>query len=127
MKSQAFLGGELDWFAVDELGAIALFATGGKGFVPDCVTEFRVMHETVSNSIEYPNWGTDAIWDDVAVLGLYVFDWQMPAGPYVLAASPTNELDTQIQLMVNRITDLPRCTCSFAAVDTVTDVSKFVI
>ncbi len=127
MKSQAFLGGEMDWFAVDDLGAIALFATAGKGFVPECVIEFRVMHETVSNSIEYPNWGTEAIWDDVAVLGLYVFDWNLPAGPYQLAASPTSEIDSQIQLMVNRITDLPRCAGSFAAMAEVTDVSKFAI
>ena len=123
--SQAFLGGELDWFAVDELGAIALFATDGQGFVPDCVQEFRVMHETVSNSIEYPNWGSAAIWDDAAVLGLYVFDWQVPAGRYVLAATPTNEIDAQIRLMVSRITDLPKCARNFSTLKQVTDVNDF--
>lgn len=123
--SKAFLGGELDWFAVDETGAIALFATAGEGFVTDSVLEYRAMHETIANSIEYPNWGTEAIWEDAAALGLYVFDWMSPAGPYALAASPAGEIDTQIRLMVGRVTKLPRFAGAFASTEQIADASHF--
>jgi hypothetical protein len=123
--SKPFLGAELDWFAVDKLGSMALFATAGSGFVADSVDEFRVMHETVANSIEYPNWGSDQIWDDAAALGLYVFDWQMPNGPYLRAASPSKPVDAQIQLMVNRITDLPTYIGSFASTQKIANAGDF--
>ncbi len=123
--SKAFLGGELDWFAVDETGAIALFATAGEGFVTDSVAEFRVMHETIANSIEYPNWGTEAIWEDAAALGLYVYDWMSPDGPYALVASPTTEIDTQIRLMVGRVTKLPRYGGRFSSTEQIPDADKF--
>lgn len=123
--TKTFLGAELDWFAIDETGAIALFATAGAGFITDSVDEFRVMHETVANSIEYPNWGSEAIWDDAAVLGLYVYDWEMPDGPYVCAASPSNSIDAQIALMVGRITDLPVYAGRFATTRQIADGGDF--
>lgn len=123
--SKVYLGAELDWFAVDQTGAVAMFATAGAGFATDSVQEFRVMHETVGNGIEYPNWGTDAIWDDAAKLGLYVFDWTMPDGPYIQAASPSGEIDAQIQIMVKRITHLPRYQGTFSSTEQISDATLF--
>ena len=59
------------------------------------------------------------------MLGLYVFDWQVPAGRYVRVATPTNEIDAQIRLMVSRITDLPKCARNFSTLKQVTDVNDF--
>lgn len=116
---------ELDWFAVDETGAMGLFATAGEGFITDAVIEYRVMHETVANSIEYPNWGTEAIWDDAAVLGLYVYDWSASDAAYLRAATPTHDVDEQIQLMVSRITDLPMYKGAFSATEKIGALDTF--
>lgn len=101
------LGEDFDWFAIDPEGAVALFATAGQGFVPPLVVEFHVMHETVAGGIEYPNWGTDEIWNDAAKLGLYVFDWALPDGPYELVSAPQGDIDTALQSMITRITNVP--------------------
>lgn len=101
------LNQEFDWFATDAQGAIALFATAGHGFVPPAVVEFHVMHETVAGGIEYPSWGTGAIWDDAAQLGLFVFDWADPSGPYQRVATPTQAPDPALRAMIQRITNVP--------------------
>lgn len=88
-KNEEVHGGEFDWFARDKNGNFALFATAGGGFVPDKALSLAVTFESISNSIDAPNWGAFNVWNDYADLGLYVFDWQLPEGPYVRVHSPT--------------------------------------
>ncbi|MGI9327458.1 MAG: hypothetical protein ACR2PZ_19725 [Pseudomonadales bacterium] len=116
---------DFDWFAVDANGAVALFATAGQGFVPPTVVEFHVMHETVAGSIVYPNWGTDQIWNDAANLGLYVFDWSLPDGPYQRVASPEGVSDDTLPSMIKRITHLPVLKTSFADHTQITQLDQF--
>lgn len=116
---------DFDWFAVDADGAVALFATGGQGFVPPTVVEFHVMHETVAGSIEYPNWGTDQIWNDAANLGLYVFDWSPSGGAYQRVASPKTVGDDTLPSMIKRITNLPVLKTCFADLAQITELNQF--
>ncbi len=116
---------DFDWFATDPSGNVALFATAGQGFVPPTVVEFHVMHETVAGSIEYPHWGTDQIWDDAAALGLYVYDWVEPSGPYRQVAQPRGTKDNTLPAMIKRITNLPVLVQPFSAVAEVLDLNQF--
>ena len=67
-------GIDFDWFAFDIEGNIGIFATVGRGAVPVDVLNSVEMHEKISSELHTPNWGNDAIWDDYAKSGLYVFD-----------------------------------------------------
>ena len=118
-------GADFDWFAVDASGAYALLASGGPGFLPPSVLEYRVMHETVAGGIEYPHWGTDAIWQDVAALGLYVYDWSIEDNAYLRVAQPVPEADATFANMITRITDLPELVGNFQSSERIRQALEF--
>lgn len=107
-------GIEFDWFAVDIEGNVALFATAGEGFFPKVVAEHQEMHSSVSESLPAPRAGTAEVWLDYASVGLYVFDWALPGGPYQRRASPTCELQGAIRNQVLALPQLPRFNGSFS-------------
>lgn len=100
-------GIEFDWFAVDSDGNVALFATAGEGFFPESVADHHDMHAAVSESIPAPRTGTAEVWLDYASVGLYVFDWALPGGPYERRASPICELHSAIKNQVLAVPQLP--------------------
>jgi hypothetical protein len=108
-------GIEFDWFAVDSDGNVALFATAGEGFFPENVAEHHAMHSYVSESLPAPRSGTAEVWLDYASVGLYVFDWALPGGPYQRRASPTCELHSAIRKQVFALPQLPRFNGSFSS------------
>ncbi|MFK7912510.1 MAG: hypothetical protein AB8B93_01235 [Pseudomonadales bacterium] len=118
-------GADFDWFAVDANGAFALLASGGPGFLPPSVLEYRVMHETVAGGIEYPHWGTDAIWQDVAAMGLYVYDWSVADAAYVRVAEPAPVADQTFADMIKRITDLPELVGTFQSSERIAQALEF--
>lgn len=116
---------DFDWFATDETGALALFSTGGRGFVPDTVIDYHVMHDTVAGGIEYPHWGTPELWQDVTVLGLFVYDWSEAQAGYQQVAAPDGPCEAAMREMIERIVDLPRMPARFADGAAVTQVDAF--
>lgn len=118
-------GSDFDWFAIDATGALALLASGGPGFLPPSVVEYQVMHETVAGGIEYPSWGTDAIWQDVAALGLYVYDWSETHNAYQRVAEPGPERDSAFAAMIARITDLPELVGTFSGSQQISQLLDF--
>lgn len=119
------LTSDFDWFARDAGGALALFSTGGAGFLPEAVTEFHVMHATVAGGIEYPHWGTEQLWDDVAVLGLYVYDWAVDARHYARAAQPQGAAEPAFADMIGRIEALPELRGTFASLTQISTLDAF--
>lgn len=101
-------GMEFDWFATDSEDNLALFATAGEGFVPNAVAEHHADHSSVSNSLDAPRHGTPAVWRDYADLGLYVFDWSLPGGPYEKQASPSGAMSLELREQILAIPALPR-------------------
>jgi len=87
-RSDSFAGSELDWLAIDEEGALALFATAGSGFVPASVLAHVERHQALCAAFEEPDRGTPRVWDAQASLGLYVYDWKPHRGPYRRVRSP---------------------------------------
>lgn len=107
-------GVEFDWFAIDSEGNVAMFATAGEGFVPESVAEYYTQHESVSESLDAPNTGTTKVWLDYAAHGLYVFDWNLPGGPYIRQASPTGAMSQELKSNIQTIINLPRYSGSFS-------------
>ena len=107
-------GIEFDWFAIDSDGNLALFATAGEGFFPKSVADHHVNHSSLSESLSAPHIGTSAVWNDYAALGLYVFDWALPGGPYEMRASPTCAASHELKRAIEAVPKLPRFGGSFA-------------
>jgi hypothetical protein len=106
---------EFDWFAVDALGAIGLFSTGGWGEIPVEVARHAQQHQALAARLALPNWGSLAVWNDFARYGLYVFDWQPYQGPYLQVARPLAEPDSDVRNTIFQVHDLLRLSTSFQA------------
>jgi hypothetical protein len=106
-------GIEFDWFASDREGNLALFSTAGEGFFPEEVSSNHVQHTSISEAIPTPNLGMPNVWQDYAVIGLFVFDWVLPGGPYKKVASPQKVANQPLMASVLAIPDLPQFAASF--------------
>jgi len=106
-------GIEFDWFSLDSEGNIALFATAGEGFYSDSVANNHIQHTAISENILTPHLGTANIWEDYAAIGLYVFDWALPGGPYKKVASPKITANPWLFENISAIHDIPRFPRSF--------------
>lgn len=113
------IGMEFDWFAADSDGDLALFATAGEGFLPESIAEHHADHASLSDSLPAPRTGTPEVWKDYAALGLYVFDWALPGGPYVMRASPSCAVSHGLKARIMAIRQLPRLNGSFSDHETV--------
>jgi len=90
-------GGEFDWFAIDLDGNIALFSTAGEGNVPNNVIKNYKDYDSISHSLEQPNWGSSGIWSDFANYGFYVFDWSLHGGPYIKVCEPKQRMSKELK------------------------------
>lgn len=90
-------GREFDWYAIDNEGNLALFSTAGEGLIPAMVIDNYQIHDDVSEAIEAPNWGSSEVWSDYASLGMYVFDWDLPGGPYQRERVPTKDMSQELK------------------------------
>jgi hypothetical protein len=109
-------GREFDWFALDSEGNLALFATAGEGFIPAEVASFFPMHDAVSESLPAPHTGTAQVWSDYAAQGLFVFDWDLPGGPYIRRAVPSWPLHGGLRARIMAIQNIPSLKGSFAGI-----------
>jgi hypothetical protein len=108
------VGIEFDWFATDSDGNLALFATAGEGFLPESVADYHADHSSLSDSLPAPRTGTPEVWKDYAALGLYVFDWALPSGPYEMRASPSCAVNHELKARIMAIPQLPMLNGSFS-------------
>ena len=121
---EEIVGGEFDWFAMDLDGDIAIMSTAGEGSVPEEAVESYQKHNEVSESIETPNWGSSEVWSDYAALGLFVFDWQLPGGPYLRERSPENGLEEDLKNKILAIGTLPQLPIKFRSTKQIDNVPK---
>jgi hypothetical protein len=110
-------GLEFDWFAVDGEGNLALFATAGEGFLPGSVGAHHGLHSELSDSLPTPRSGTPDAWNDYVALGLFVFDWALPGGPYEKRASPVGAASQVLEKKVLAFPQLPRFSGSFSDIN----------
>ena len=113
-------GREVDWFAVDGEGHLALFATAGEGFVPEVALARIEEHEALAESLPAPHAGNRSVWNDYAAQGFFVYDWSLPGGPYERRAVPTASMAAQLRARVLAIGELPTAQESFSKLRKIT-------
>lgn len=85
-------GREFDWFSIDQDGRYAVFATAGYGIVPETVRANVAAYDAIGTLIEVTGWGSSAVWQSFARVGLYAYDWSNMQGCYVRVALPEGAL-----------------------------------
>ena len=94
MKTRSdFEGVELDWFAVDAGGFVALMSSAGFGPIPDVVFERfegqRRIEESFGGIIgTSPSADLCLVQQLLSLAGVFVFDWKHWDGPYQRIAVP---------------------------------------
>ena len=95
MKQRSdFIGTELDWFAVDADGFVALLSSAGFGPIPDCVFErFEEQRRIEEFLARLAGQGLMADWKRMILAlvatGVFVYDWQHWGGPYCRQGAPS--------------------------------------
>ena len=115
-------GREFDWYAEDIDGKIGLFSTAGEGFMPESVIENFSNHDEISDSLDSPNWGSPEVWSDYAKLGFYVYDWDLPGGPYKKERSPVGEMTLELKNKLLSLIDIPKLNVKFSELEVVQSV-----
>ncbi|MCX2781186.1 hypothetical protein [Microbulbifer thermotolerans] len=115
-------GREFDWYAEDIDGNIGLFSTAGEGFIPEIVIENFSSHDDISESLDSPNWGSPEVWSDYAKLGFYVYDWDLPGGPYNKERGPIGEMAIELKNKLLAMASLPKLNIRFSETEVVQSV-----
>lgn len=89
-------GREFDWFSIDQDGRYALFATAGYGVVPEKVRAHASAYDAIGEFISVTGWGSAAVWQSYARVGLCAYDWSDRQGCYVRVALPELALPPQL-------------------------------
>ena len=87
-KRSDFIGTELDWFAIDCDGFLALMSSAGYGPIPDCVFERfdeqqrieEFLARIVGQELMKEDW--DRMLLSRSASGVFVYDWEHWDGPY---------------------------------------------
>lgn len=101
--------GVVDWSAL----------WAGDGPVPAVVLANFREHDGISESLPPPtHWGSEQIWDDYAVIGLYVYDWSH-GGTYRRKRIPAKEMTEALRSRLGSLSSLPRLDIEFKDHETV--------
>jgi hypothetical protein len=107
-KRSDFVGTELDWFAVDSDGFVALMSSAGYGPIPDCVFERFDDQRRIEQFLALlvgerlmADWKRMIL--SLSASGVFVYDWQHWDGPYRRQGVPSapqrlDELDIPAEL-----------------------------
>ena len=107
-------GREFDWYAVDDAGEVAVFATAGSGPVPTLVRSSAQAHNEISDSIDVSGWGTPQVWESYSKAGLFAYDWHGANGCYVRVAVPERSSSTELALRLRGAPRLVRLPVRFS-------------
>lgn len=105
---------EFDWFATDIDGRFALFATAGEGPIPEEVARSAAAHDAIGESIPITGWGSSAVWQSYAKVGLFAYDWSSTQGNYVQVAVPARSVLPDLRARLQNCAVLPALNASFA-------------
>lgn len=121
-----FWGNEFDWFSLDQDGNIAIFVSAGYGHVPIEVRKNHQAYDLITEKFCLPRLGTKNVWNDYTWYGLYVFDWQIYAGPYLKVAVPSfyQFMPAKLRKQILAIDGLPVLNVKFKKVNSITIASN---
>jgi hypothetical protein len=105
-------GTEFDWFALDDAGEIAVFATAGIGPVPAQVRTASDDHDAIVDRVAVTGWGTPSVWDSYARVGLFAYDWDDQRRCYSRVGQPSQPVNEDLSGPLAAMA-LPRLALSF--------------
>jgi hypothetical protein len=105
-------GFEFDWFARDDAGEYAVFATAGSGPVPEEVADACMQHRAIGEQIAVTGWGTSEVWKSFSNVGLFAYDWDDQRRCYARMAVPDRPVDAALSARLVEIV-LPTLPLSF--------------
>lgn len=105
-------GTEFDWFALDDAGEVAVFATAGFGPVPAQVRTASEVHDAMGDRIAVTGWGTPTVWDSYASVGLFAYDWDDESRCYSRVGQPSRPINKDLSAPLAEMA-LPRLSLSF--------------
>ncbi len=106
-REDEITGREFDWFAIDINNDIAVFSTAGSGNASQTVLNNYEEHDSISETLETENWGSENVWNDLANYGFYVFDWKLNQGPYIRKITPARNLSKELKTKIKNINGIP--------------------
>lgn len=109
------LGQDFGWFALDNVGQIAIFFTAGQGIIPHLIGNEYIAHQLISDEFELPNWGSLNVLDDYAVYGFHVYDWQLQAGSYCRERIPLATISIELKGRITAIKNIPVLNLNFGS------------
>jgi hypothetical protein len=115
--SRDFEGLDFEWFAIDREGRLALFVTAGEGFVPQSVASASDAISALSGTIETPHISTRQVWTDYGAVGLFVYDWVIPNGPYGLVQAPSEPIAAGLQQAILALPVVPKFDVQFGVTE----------
>jgi len=107
-------GTEFDWFAVDEHGRFALFATAGFGPIPKSVLSAAASHNAIGIGLAVTGWGSNDVWQSYSRAGLFAYNWSALKGCYVRVAEPDAPLTRELEARLAACPGIPRLEVSFS-------------
>jgi hypothetical protein len=107
-------GREFDWYAVDDVGRIAVFATAGSGPVPPLARSSMQAHNDISDSFVVSAWGTPQVWESYSRVGLFAYDWHTTSDCYVRVAVPEQLPSTELARMFREVAGVVRLSVRFS-------------
>ena len=119
ISCEEILGREFDWIAVDSIGSYALFSSAGGGLIPVEVIPLIQYFDELTDRFETPHWGSDAVWDDYANLGMFVFDSDSFGGVYTRLREPSTPLSPQVRERLNKLPNRVVFDGSFSTTETI--------
>ena len=105
-------GTEFDWFALDDAGEVAVFATAGSGPVPAQVRTASGDHDGMGDRVAVTGWGTPTVWDSYAKVGLFAYDWDDQRRCYSRVGQPSQPINKNLSVPLAAMA-LPRLALSF--------------
>ena len=126
MRQDQYTGTEFDWVAVDEEGNLAAFSTSGYGPVPPLAMERASDQDTIIECIKTAT----GIPTHVDLLTLqtecpiYIFDWKLHDGPYLLVNRPTGGKTPALNLVTDNLhAAVTRMALNFSSCDSISHSS----
>ena len=98
-----YLGYEFDWLSTNTNGELAYFSTAGEGPIPEVLNEIELNYDLLGEILLLPKIGKADIinkgeykiddWYEVAIRGIYAYDWSYEIKQYLLIAKPHNVIN----------------------------------
>jgi hypothetical protein len=63
--------------------------------------------DDLPDAIDFPNWGSEGVWDDYSAHGVFVYDRKLNSGPYRRKRSPAKNTLSELLAQLRDLDSMP--------------------